>query len=161
VPVPLLSVSSGEILCVAPFALAGRHSTTVQVQYNGAQSNALLANVIPAALEVLGVFNEGFIPNSRANPASAGSSVTIYLSGAGNTNPPSQDGQVNGLPAAAPATPVTLRFVDDTDTVTFAGAAPGLVAGILQVNFIAPQASASNVNVKASGGVTYFPLYVK
>jgi len=71
--------------------------------------------------------------------------MTIYLSGAGNTNPPSQDGQVNRLPAAAPATPVTLRFIDDTYTVTFAGAAPGLVAGILQVNFIAPQASAANV----------------
>lgn len=160
-PAPLLSVSSSEILCVAPFALSGRHSTSVQVQYNGAQSNALLAHVIPAALEVLGVFNEDFTPNSASNPAAAGSNMTIYLSGAGNSNPPAQDGQVNSLPPAAPATPVTLRFIDDTYTVTFVGAAPGLVAGILQVNFIAPQANASNVNVNASGGLTYFPLYVK
>jgi len=161
IPAPLLSVSATEIQCVSPFALAGRKNTLVQVQYNGVLSNAVLVNVVPAALEVLGVFNDDFTPNSQTNPAAAGSNMMVYLSGAGNTVPPSPDGQVNTLPAAAPPSPVTLSFLENTYQVTFAGAAPGLVAGILQVNFIAGQTSASNVNLRIAGALTYFPMYVK
>ncbi|HEV2689492.1 MAG TPA: IPT/TIG domain-containing protein, partial [Bryobacteraceae bacterium] len=68
IPAPLLSVSATEIQCVSPFAIAGRGRTSIQVQYNGVPSNALSVNALPAVIEVLGVFNEDFTPNSQANP---------------------------------------------------------------------------------------------
>ena len=38
--------------------------------------------------------------------------------------------------------------------VLFAGSAPGLIAGIFQVNFVAPQESASVVHLILGNGVT-------
>jgi uncharacterized protein (TIGR03437 family) len=136
IPRPLLSVSAGEIDLVAPFELAGASTTTVQVLYNGAKSNAVQVAVSAHALQVLGVFNGDFFPNSASNPAKPGSPICLYLSGVGQTNPPSQDGQVNTVPPTAMPMPVT---INTGQLVTFAGTAPGLAAGIFQVNFIAPQ----------------------
>src|SRR6185369_81416 len=161
VAVPLLSVSAGEIDLLAPLALAGK-TTTIQVQYNGAKSNAVqVAIAIPARyagvpsgipLQVLGVFNPDFTVNSPSNAAPAGSVMTLYCSGAGQTVPPSQDGQVNAPPLAAPSAAVTI----DNLQITFAGAAANLVAGILQVNFVAPAASTANLNLTIGQAVAQF-----
>lgn len=157
VAVPLVAVSAQVILLVAPFELASKSVTTVQVQYNGGQSNAVQVAVTPLAVQILGVFNEDFSLNSAANPAQAGSDVILYLAGAGQTNPPSQDGQVNVPPLAAPGMPITIVwFAPDSGlaaqlATTFAGSAPGLAAGILQVNFAAPTGSLSNVYVVVGG----------
>ncbi len=48
VPAPLLYVSSTEIGCVVPFAIAGHTVATMQVTYNGIASNA-----VPIPLEPL------------------------------------------------------------------------------------------------------------
>jgi uncharacterized protein (TIGR03437 family) len=146
VPAPLLSVSAGEIDCVVPFEIAGQSTSSIQVQYNGVQSNPVLMNVSPAALSVLAILNADFTLNSSSNPASAGSMLTLYLTGAGQTNPPSQDGQVNQAPFAQPGIPVQVQYITAQGTaittpVAYAGAAPGLIAGILQVNFVAPPQS--------------------
>ena len=103
--------------------------------------------VTGAVLQILGVFNEDFSFNSPTNPAQPGSVMILYVSGAGQTNPPSRDGQVNAAPLAAPGTPFQIKwFSNDFKTtvippIAFAGAAPGLAAGILQINFVAPQQS--------------------
>jgi uncharacterized protein (TIGR03437 family) len=157
VPAPLLSVSASEIDLVAPFELAGKSATTVQVQYNGAKSKAAQVAVLGAVLQVLGVYNSDFSVNSAANPATAGSIVTMYVSGAGQTVPPSQDGQVNQPPLLAPSAPVQLSGAE----VTFAGAAPGLAAGILQVNFIAPQQTLTISPVIIGNASAQFNVYVR
>lgn len=150
--VPLLWVSAQEIDLVAPFELATKSSTTIQVQYNGAQSNPAQVAVTGTALQILGIFNGDYSFNSATNPAKAGSVVSLYLSGAGQTNPPSQNGPVNTFPLAAPAMPIPVEWTGNDSNkptilpVTFAGAAPGLAAGILQVNFVAPQQSLMNVD---------------
>ncbi len=146
VAVPLLAVSDQEIDLVAPFELAGKSTTTIQVHYNGAESNAVQVGVNTALLQVLGVYNDDFTPNSAANPAKAGSIMSLYVSGGGQTNPPSQDGQVNAAPYRPPAVAIQLSSYATNQTVislpiTFAGAAPGLAAGIFQINFTAPQSS--------------------
>jgi uncharacterized protein (TIGR03437 family) len=133
--VPLLSVSAQEIDLVAPFDLAGKSTTTIQVAYNGVLSNAVQIPVLPQVLQILGVYNEDFSPNTASNPANPGSPMSLYFAGLGQTNPPSKDGQINTAPLAAPSTPVQLP---GGLTITFTGAAPGLAAGIFQVNFIAP-----------------------
>ena len=162
--VPLLSVSDREVDLVAPFELATKSATTIQVQYNGAKSNPVQVAVIGAALQILGVFNADFSPNSASNPAPAGSVMSLYLAGAGQTNPPSQDGQVNAAPLAAPGMPIQLRSFDNNPTilpVTFAGTALGLAAGIFQVNFVAPQQSLANVGLIMGNTSTLFNVTVK
>jgi uncharacterized protein (TIGR03437 family) len=46
VAAPLLSVSSTEIDCIAPFEIANQTTVPVQLQYNGALSNVGIAQVL-------------------------------------------------------------------------------------------------------------------
>jgi len=142
VAIPLLSVSAGQIELVTPFELAGKSKTTIQVQYNGSQSNPVQVPVDSADVQILGVFNADFTPNSQSNPAAPNSNMTLYVAGLGNTSPPSQDGQINGFPLASTPMPVQVEwFANQPVTsfpVTYAGAAFGLAAGIYQINFVAP-----------------------
>ena len=166
VAVPLLSVSAQEIDLVAPFELTNA-ITTVQVVYNGIKSNLVQVAVTSTVLQILAVFNQDFSPNSASNPAQAGSEMVLYFAGAGQTNPPSQDGQVNAAPLAAPAMPIQLEwFANDPNSPTvlpiaFAGAAPGLAAGIFQVNFIAPQQSLMNVNLVMGNASAQFNVWAQ
>jgi len=165
--VPLLSVSAQEIDLVVPFELTAKSTTMVQVVYNGVQSNPVQVAVNTTALQILAVSNADFSPNSAANPAQAGSVMTLYFAGAGQTNPPSQDGQVNAAPVAAPSMSIQLQwFANDPNNptilpITFAGAAPGLAAGIFQVNFIAPQQSLMNVNLLMGNAGAPFNVWVQ
>ncbi|MDP8979264.1 MAG: SBBP repeat-containing protein [Acidobacteriota bacterium] len=169
VAVPLLSVSAQEIDLIAPFALATKSSTTVQVVYNGVKSNTVQVAVIGIAVQILGVFNQDFSVNAMSNPAQAGSTMSLYVSGIGGTNPASQDGQINTAPFAAPGVPVGIEFFGNDPNnphtilpVTFAGSAAGLVAGIFQINFIAPQKSVMNVDLLVGSTTrTLFDVWVK
>jgi uncharacterized protein (TIGR03437 family) len=143
VAVPLLSVSAQQIELVAPFELAGKSQTSIQVQYNGSQSNPVQIAVNPLDVQVLGVFNGDFTPNSQTNPAQPNSTMVMYIAGLGNTNPPSKDGQINGLPPAVTPTPIQVEWMVTGQEptflpVSFSGAAYGLAAGIYQINFVAP-----------------------
>ena len=162
--VPLLSVSAQEIDLVAPFELATKSTTTIQVEYNGVRSNPVQVAVTGTVLQILGVFNEGFSVNSASNPAKAGSVMSLYLAGAGQSNPPSQDGQVNAAPLAALGMSIQLEWFANTPTilpVTFVGAAWGLAAGIFQVNFVAPQQSVMNVDLSTGNTGTQFSVWVQ
>lgn len=64
--------------------------------------------------------------------------MMLYVTGAGETNPASIDGQVYTNPLPDPIGAVTVIDLGTLLAVTFAGAASGLAAGILQVNFQAP-----------------------
>jgi uncharacterized protein (TIGR03437 family) len=101
-------------------------------------------------VQILGVYNSDFTPNSASNPALAGSIMELYIAGLGQSSPPSEDGQVNAAPyASLGQTPQLIAYgsPSTTLTVTGASAAPGLAAGIFQVNFIAPAASLMPVNL--------------
>ncbi len=169
IAMPLLSVSAAEIDLMGPFELAGKTETTIQVQYNGAKSNAVPVSIatplqfagvlsgIPT--QILGVFNGDFTINSPSNPAPAGSVMTLYVAGFGETVPPSPDGQVNGVPLASLPTTVQVQFsVNNPNNitslpVTYAGAAPGAVAGIFQINFVAPQQSQPSVTLVVGNSI--------
>jgi len=172
VTVPLLAVSAQQIELMTPFELTGKLTTTIQVQYNGVKSNAVQVPVAAIEVQILGVFNDDFTPNSAANPAAPGSEMCLYAGGVGNANPPSQDGHVNGPPFEPLALPVqVLWFVPQTggaDTLPlfFAGSAPGTVAGIFQINFAAPSASggaelAQVLGPNEFGASGSFQIYIK
>jgi uncharacterized protein (TIGR03437 family) len=165
IPAPLLWVSSSEIDVVAPFELAAKSSTTVEVQYNGAKSNAVQIAVNSVDVQIVGPFNDDGTLNSQSNPATPGSVITIYVAGIGQTNPPGKNGQINAAPLAPPETPILVQWLIDNPNgqtslpIIFVGAAPGLAAGVFQVNFVAPPQTLPFLDLVV-GNNTYTPFRV-
>ena len=76
--------------------------------------------------------------NSPSNPAAKGSIVSIYATGAGQTNPPGVDGQVTGTVLPTPLLPISVQIGGLDAKVLYAGAAPGLISGVVQINALIP-----------------------
>jgi uncharacterized protein (TIGR03437 family) len=161
VPAPLLYANPTEIECITPFALAGQTATTVQVTYNGANSNPVAVPVWSSAPDVLVALNSDFTVNSPTNPAKAGSVMELYVTGGGQTNPPSTDGEIYTDPLPQPVGAVTVLAGSPNNLATFAAAAYGLAAGILQVNFQAPAQSEPGVRVQVGSAASSFAVYVQ
>jgi len=129
-------------------------------------SNPVQIALVPAALEILGVFNGDFSLNSASLPAKAGSVMSIYVSGLGSFLPGAVDGKVNQPPYADLSGLFHLSGLISGRsgvvplTVTAAGPAPGAVSGVLQVNFIAPPALLS-VQIEAGSGFANFSTAVQ
>lgn len=142
-PAPLIYVSAGQVSAVVPYAFQGG---AVWVDYLGAQSNALQVARAPArpgifTLDASGsgpgaILNQDYSLNSGTNGAAPGSQVLIYLTGEGQTIPGGVDGHVNSdynnLPR--PVLDVAVRIGNQPATVHYAGAAPDMVSGVMQVN---------------------------
>ena len=173
VPAPVLYASSSQINTVVPFgvpfAVAGQTSLNLQVTYNGVTSVAASIPVQQAAPALFtagatgtgpgAILNQDFSPNSSNNPAAVGSVVMLYGSGGGLFQPALPDGEVTGSSLSNLVLPVTAK-VDGADaTVSYAGSAPGLVAGAMQINVqIPPGTRSGNVPVAiAVGGVASQP----
>jgi len=168
VPAPLLFAGAQEIDLMTPFELAGKTATSIQVQYHGSQSNTVRTAVNAQDVQILGLLNDDLSANTASNPARAGSIVTLYLAGVGPTDPPSQDGQINAPPLPAPSLPIQIAWAINNPNgmtilpITFAGAAPGLAAGIFQINFVAPQQTVAPTNLFISGNFgALFNLYIQ
>lgn len=74
--------------------------------------------------------------NSPENPARLGSVVAIYATGLGRTSPPMVDGEIRLSDLPVVAFPVEVRASNGRRLeVLYAGQAPGLVAGVMQINF--------------------------
>jgi uncharacterized protein (TIGR03437 family) len=137
-PATLLSAHETQVVCIVPFGVAGQQASTVQVSYNGAVSNPVGVAVLPVSLELLAVSNPDGSVNSYTNPAPAGSYVTVYVSGMGLTDPPGVDGQPNPGPGRM-LDPVTATLDNNVPAeILYAGPAPGLVAGVGQINVALP-----------------------
>jgi len=144
VPAPLVYTSAGQVSAVVPYATAGKASTMVQVQYQGQLSSAqqfVLASATPGIFELGSsqwVLNQDGTVNSPANPAAAGSVVVFYATGGGQTNPAGIDGSLAAVPLPSPVGKVSVTMGGANATILYAGAAPGLVAGLLQINVRVP-----------------------
>jgi uncharacterized protein (TIGR03437 family) len=142
VAAPLTFTSSTQVGTVVPFDVSGS-TTQVQVVYNGQTSAAFSVPVRSAAPSLFssdgngggaGVINPDGTANEPYNPAPAGSVVTFYATGGGLTIPASVDGELaNSLPFPVPLLPVTVLIGGQSVEVQYAGAAPGMVAGMLFV----------------------------
>lgn len=145
-PAPIVYSDSGQINAVVPFGIANA-STTVIV--HGAEGGFVLpvSPAVPALFTQngtgagpLAALNQDGGLNSVDNPASIGSVVSVYLSGAGTMSPPIADGQLGPLspPFPFPALGVSAAINGLPSQVVFAGQAPGLIAGLVQVNVQIP-----------------------
>jgi uncharacterized protein (TIGR03437 family) len=84
------------------------------------------------------ILNQDGSLNGTLNPAAPGSVIVFYATGEGLTDPPSEDGKVAGTVLPKPVLPVTVKIGGVEAEVIYAGAAPGLTAGVMQVNARVP-----------------------
>ena len=143
---------SGQLSCVVPYEVAVGAIVDVQILYQGQVSASGSVNIVASAPGVFtvdasgsgqgSILNQDSSLNSPSNPAARGSIVSVYATGEGQTNPPGVDGKPDGSPAPVPAAqPVTAMVGGLPANVVYAGGAPGLVAGVLQVNVQIPQSA--------------------
>ena len=146
IPAPLISVQAASIVCYVPFEAVA--PTQITVSFNGQISNAVLTGIVPSSPQVLTILNQDGTVNSAAHPAKAGSVIMLYVSGLGQTNPPGDDGLINGNPLPFPLAAVTVYFPVTPSAITpqFVGAAPGMIAGITQVNVQVPASIPTTAN---------------
>lgn len=145
VPAPILYLSDTRLDTVVPYSVAGRQATRVVVENSNTRSDALELFVSPDAAP--GIFtadgsgrgqaaalNEDGALNSAASPAAPGSVLTFFATGEGLTEPAGQDGRIIVTDLRKPVLPVVVNIGGVPVEVTYAGSAPGLVSGLMQVN---------------------------
>jgi uncharacterized protein (TIGR03437 family) len=157
VAAPLLYAGPNQINAIVPSSVAELTTASVQVlTANGTLTGPVLS-VVPSAPEVFQngspmpqggaavALNQNGTLNSASNPAAAGSVVTIWATGAGLDNSDAEDGLI-ATDLYAPLLPVSVlnsSYVSSNGAysldVLYAGTAPGLVTGAIQVNFQLPQ----------------------
>jgi len=160
VPAPLITAQAGQVVCIAPFELAGLATAVVQVQYNGQTSNAYTVSVVPQNVDIVAIANQDWSANSPSNPAKSGSVVTLFLTGLGQTNPASLDGAVNHPPLAQPQTAPAVYVGGLPANVSFLGAAANEVAGVSQLNLIMSAPAAGQNSLWVEIGPTGAAVYV-
>lgn len=154
IPAPLTYVSSTQINAVVPYEVFGRATTNVVVNFNGVTAGALQLNVASAAPGLFtftgtgtgqaAVLNQNQTPNGTANAAAKGSVVVLFGTGEGQTTPVGTTGSVSPLTSLKnTVNTVTATVGGVPATVNFAGSAPGLVSGVLQVNVVVPAGAPS------------------
>ena len=162
-PVPLLYVSDSQVNAVTPLFLSGI-TAHVQVSFNGVATADFAATVLEAIPEIFqrgdgtaaAVNQDGSI-NSPEHPAPPGSIVAIWATGIGATPFGSaQDGRI--APSASDFGCCEI-LAQGPANVVYGGAAPGIVAGVVQVNFQVPAQFGLYVTLVA-GGATSHPVQI-
>ena len=144
-PAALLYVSRNQINAVAPFGLSARSQVTVDAVYNGRSAKF----VVPVKETQPGLFTlsgngrglvvavSGAAVNGESAQADRGGVVTLWASGLGGFEAALRDGDV---PRAVNALRERPKVTMDGQPVEilYSGAAPGLVAGVVQLNLRIP-----------------------
>jgi uncharacterized protein (TIGR03437 family) len=183
--IPLLYVSAGQINAILPYGLPINARPEIQVVNSVGPGNVLttsrtqragisLFKTGNAQLPEAAALNEDGTVNTAANPAKKGSRVVLFGTGGGPANPASVAGEVTQLETRPLAYGANVKMYGVPDLpVEYAGAAPGQVTGVLQLNvklpeaFPQPQGYPANVAVLSvqTPGVSFYPgpvsVYVK
>jgi uncharacterized protein (TIGR03437 family) len=154
VAAPILYTQDGQVNAIAPFELAGKATSSLEIEYNGVKSAGTALQVADAAPGLFtadgsgkgpgAILNQDFSLNTSSNPAEAGSAVMLYGTGGGQTEPASTDGQINPNSADVKLTQeVHVTIGGQAAQVLYSGAAPGLPGGIMQINAVIPDGTPS------------------
>jgi uncharacterized protein (TIGR03437 family) len=167
IPAPLVFVSAKQCSAVAPYFGASAAASNVQVEYQGVRSDPFpiqLSATAPGMFTAdasgtgqASVLNQDNLVNSASNPAARGSVVILWATGEGVTDPPGVDGRPATDVLPKPVAPVAVNIGGYPATVQYAGAAPGYMPGVLQINAVVPVEvqPSNNVPVQITiGGVS-------
>ena len=149
VPAPIVATSSTQTSCVVPFNVQGKSSVAVQVEIKGFKSAPVTVPVLAALPGIFSanasgqgqgaILNQDGSLNTPENPAAPGSVITLYVTGAGIMQPPQLDGAITSGPnPPAPVASLVARIGGVEAYIEYYGAAPGLVAGAIQINIRVP-----------------------
>jgi uncharacterized protein (TIGR03437 family) len=157
VPAPILYAQSRQINAIAPVGSAANGTRQVTVTYNHQQFGPAVAQVTFGSPGIFRLqfgqsaqavaFNEDGTLNGPTNPAARGSVVAVWGTGYGQTNPPCPKGGLN-VPRAVPLSPGISAVIISGEpgaqkpAVWYAGSAPTLVCGVVQINFQVPENAA-------------------
>ncbi|HXB72074.1 MAG TPA: IPT/TIG domain-containing protein [Candidatus Acidoferrales bacterium] len=161
VAAPVIYASAVQTSVMVPYGVAGRTSTSVQVEYLGVPSAPTSFNVVTSAPGIYSLNLSGTGPgatlnqdgrtvNGPATPAPKGSVVTVYMTGEGQTSPIGTNGTVtpaDGTGLKKPNLAVTATVGGIVAPVLYAGSAPGIVSGVMQVNLQIPATAPSGATI--------------
>jgi uncharacterized protein (TIGR03437 family) len=146
-PAPILYAGPGQVNAIAPMNLQPGSTATVRIMTTLPLDEIPMA-VVPASPAIFtsgsaghgpgAILNEDYTPNSFSNVAAAGSIVSLYGTGFGLLSQSTADGQV-ATGAVPTALPVSATIGGVPAEVSYAGAAPGLIAGVVQINVRIPE----------------------
>ena len=153
-PAALTFVSSKQAKAIVPYAIAKRTGAAVWVQYQGLRSNAMQIDLAPSAPGILTldesgigqgiVSNQDGTANSESNAAARGTTVTINITGEGETDPAGVDGRMHSndsLPKAV--LPVAVLINGQPARVVDYSGTPNLVSGNSRIIVEVPLTSAT------------------
>ncbi|HYO80266.1 MAG TPA: lamin tail domain-containing protein [Bryobacteraceae bacterium] len=138
----MVYAAAGQVSAVVPAQLQFRGATAVQVETAGVRTPAVEVPVVPAVPGIFviareggrnqgAVLNQDSSVNGPGNPAPRGSVVQIFATGGG------MPGTSSG--AMQLAAPAAVLINGRRAEVQYAGPAPGLITGALQVNVRVPE----------------------
>ena len=140
-PGGVLYVSDSQINAVVPNSIAGKASTDVVVEYNGARTPAVTMKVAAAAPGLFSMAGDGqgqvlVIRNGSVavnQSVARGEVVTLYATGAGLLDISAGDARLaQGI--ARPQLPVSVKAGGQDVDVLYAGVSPGSLEAVLQIN---------------------------
>jgi trimeric autotransporter adhesin len=145
---PVLYTSTRQVAAIVPYAVMGA-TAQVTVTYQGQASESF---AVPVALSAPSLFTanqtgagqaaainavDGTV-HTAANPVTVGGYISLFATGEGQTSPGGVDGRLGGATLTGPVLPVRVTIGGMLATVQYAGAAPGQVAGLMQMNVQIP-----------------------
>jgi uncharacterized protein (TIGR03437 family) len=148
VSAPIISTQASQVQVVAPYGLAGKSATQLQIVFNGKKTNPVTLQVADTAPAIFTqdssgkgqavVNNADGSLNAPGNAATAGDLITIMGTGEGQTNPAGLDGLIaSGVPPQ-PVQPVSVQIGGVDAPVTAYGGVLNAVAGSFQVTVTVP-----------------------
>ncbi len=152
-PAPLVYVSKGQTSFIVPYETATGANAQIVISYKGVRSSPFSVPVVAASPGVFSanssgtgqgaILNQDNSFNNAQNPAAKGSVIVFFVTGEGQTDPPGTDGQIATATFPKPALPVRVDISGFQAEILYAGAVPGQVAGLMQVNARIPDNSNS------------------
>lgn len=168
---PMIYASSGQVSAVVPYEInrpVYLQNVNVQVKYLGQTSNGISLSQAAAAPGIFtanasgsgpgAILNSDLSVNSSGNPAKAGDTVVLYVTGEGQTIPGGVSGAItpSTIPFTVPVQAPTVTINGLPAQVAFFAEAPGLISGVAQINVQIPQGTPSGPApvVVSFGGVS-------
>jgi uncharacterized protein (TIGR03437 family) len=157
VPAPITYAAARQINCVVPYSLVPGDTAYVRVitpsqridgdGYQVVSAKPGLFTIDGTGRKAGAILNENGTVNTPDNPAERGSVIVLYATGDGIVSPSVADGQVNGSTLPKPVLPVSVRVGGRPANIDYAGAAPGFIAGAMQINVRLPLGIQTGPNV--------------
>jgi uncharacterized protein (TIGR03437 family) len=148
-------------------AYAGQTSTAYQLSLATAAPGLFAQNASGSGAGA--ILNQNNSLNGPSHPAAKGSIVQVYMTGEGQTTPLGVTGAITTvtLPfpqvTPAPVQPIQVWIGGQPALSTYAGEAPGMVAGVMQLNVQIPANAPSGplaIQVSAGGNMSQIGITV-